>query len=316
MIPYAQKLLELDPLADERGILVPLVEALEGSGDDPAPDSSHIVEITDEDIEQSRLIVKILANRLDYERGSAWCWSKLVEHARRGGVWGDEGVWDGRREWWPVFHFGEGGDGEGDEDLVVSKTILALRVFPSIYPSLNWMQRHNLSEDTLSFGAAGKLREFGVNEEDVFAGGVGAVKRVERAAERRDVAFATDGFEELLRGHEGLRSFLVGSREGGKHGGEEVGESGEGGEGEVGGEEGPVDGELRTGSPVGEEGEEGEEDAGSGVERETDEDDLNGYMDVRERLGSDGGGDAEGVDDRLDGVADEEEEEDDEEDAD
>ncbi|KAJ3039129.1 TATA box-binding protein-associated factor RNA polymerase I subunit A [Rhizophlyctis rosea] len=201
MIPHAKRLLTLDPLADELTVLRPLVEALE---DDTTQ-------------QNSKQIIELLANRLDYEAGNGWIWGRLVEHIRRGGEdRADESVWKSRRSWWPAFQFLEKKhDVEIDEATLISKAIVALYIFPDLYRSFQWMEKHNLTVDTISFTSAGLVEKHGFTVEALFA--VGEERRIltkDIGGEAEEVDFDGVDFDRLLRERKELWGFLEDGGEG------------------------------------------------------------------------------------------------------
>ncbi|KAL2913014.1 hypothetical protein HK105_207469 [Polyrhizophydium stewartii] len=83
-VPYAERLLEMDPFADIATTLVPLVAHYQST-------------------QEFDNIVRLVAHRLDFGPGPSWMWETLVRYHMH--VADPAASWDDRSQWWPAIHF-------------------------------------------------------------------------------------------------------------------------------------------------------------------------------------------------------------------
>ncbi|KAJ3159277.1 hypothetical protein HDU86_001880 [Geranomyces michiganensis] len=146
-IPYAYKLLELDPVSDERVALKPLVAFFE----------AEYAAVNN--IEACHTIVDVLATRLDHGDGEVWMWRALGENLarlRKAEAPFQNDVWVERENWWPSLHFGPAADeprteapSAETEELVLCKAICAFLLFPNRYQGLSYLRSFGLSRENL-----------------------------------------------------------------------------------------------------------------------------------------------------------------------
>ncbi|KAJ3197211.1 hypothetical protein HK101_005241 [Irineochytrium annulatum] len=139
----ASKYLELDPRSDPRLILLPLVDQILASVAET--DDEFKDEDGDGIAERAMVaIVRLLAARLDYAGGERdegevmamrGCWERLIDALQTLGEHYElVDVWEERAGWWPELHLPWGlvcaSMSEGDEALLVIKSIALLKIFP------------------------------------------------------------------------------------------------------------------------------------------------------------------------------------------
>ncbi|KAJ3177651.1 hypothetical protein HDU87_004404 [Geranomyces variabilis] len=147
-IPLAYKLLELDPVCDERVALRPLVDFFEAEY------------VAENNTEACQTIVNVLAARLDHGGGEKWMWRALGENLarlRKVEASFHDAVWAERENWWPSLHFRLGAHTESppdtpaseSEELVIYKAASTLFLFPARYQGAPYPCSFGLSPETL-----------------------------------------------------------------------------------------------------------------------------------------------------------------------
>ncbi|KAJ3144524.1 hypothetical protein HDU89_008206 [Geranomyces variabilis] len=146
-IPLAYKLLELDPVSDERVALRPLVEFFEAEY------------LAENNIEACQTIVNVLAARLDHGEGKRWMWRALGENLarlRKVEASFHDDVWDERENWWPSLHFQAGArqiptesPTAESEELVIYKASCSLLLFPARHHGTSYPRSFGLSRENL-----------------------------------------------------------------------------------------------------------------------------------------------------------------------
>ncbi|KAI8589016.1 hypothetical protein BDZ88DRAFT_169600 [Geranomyces variabilis] len=165
-IPLAYKLLELDPVSDERVALRPLVDFFEAEY------------LAENNIEACQTIVNVLAARLDHGEGKRWMWRALGENLARlrkvETSFHDE-VWVERENWWPSLHFQAGGHQvptqsptAESEELVIYKASCSLLLFPARHQGTSYPRSFGLSRENLRPASHEFLVHLGIPLDAIF----------------------------------------------------------------------------------------------------------------------------------------------------
>ncbi|KAI9008341.1 hypothetical protein BC832DRAFT_420203 [Gaertneriomyces semiglobifer] len=158
-VQLAEKLLVIDPVCDEELALRPLVQHYESLSDSVGDNV---------DTPCALRIMRVLAARIDYDKGGPWIWKQLAlclrsVNANHDGA--DEDIWKDRRGWWFGWCFLQTNSAkvtlsEGSEN-VLYKLICAFYIFRESFPFLSLPKMYGITAQSTSTAL---LDKFGISK--------------------------------------------------------------------------------------------------------------------------------------------------------